>query len=73
MQEELTCEPSRENASKGVFDEKHEKYNINKKSKHKSIKTLSKIYKILKNHIGFDRQAIEYTHHIWTRTLTQIK
>ena len=55
---------SRENASKEFFEEEHEKCNLNKNLKHKSIKTLSKTYKILKNIFGFDRQAIEHTHHI---------
>ena len=41
---------------------------LNKNSKHESIKTLSKTYKILKKNFGFDWQAIEYTHHIWTCT-----
>ena len=35
---------------------------MNKNSKHKNIKTLSKTYKILKNIFRFDRQVIEYTH-----------
>ena len=37
---------------------------MNKNSKHESITTLSKTYKILKNIFGFDQQAIEYTHYI---------
>ena len=64
---------SRKNASEGVFVEKHEKWNMNKNSKHESIKTLPKTYKILKNLFGFDRQEIEYAHYIWTRTITQMK
>ena len=50
---------SSKNASEGVFNEKHEKCNLNKNSKHESIKTLSKTYKILKNIFGFDQQVIE--------------
>ena len=44
-----------------------------KNSKHESIKKISKTYKILKNLFGFDRQAIEYTHHIQIHTITQIE
>ena len=61
------------NASEGVFDEKHEKCNLNKNSNHESIKTLSKTYKIHKNIFEFDRQVIEYIHHIWTCKITQMK
>ena len=48
------------------------KMQFEQKLNHKSIKTLSKTYKILKNLFGFDRQAIEYTHHIWSCTITQM-
>ena len=50
---------------------------LKKNLKHESIKTLSKTlsktYKILKILFGFDRQAIEHTHHIWSCTITQMK
>ena len=46
---------------------------LNKNLKQESIKSLSKTYKILKNLFGFDRQAIEHTHHIWACTITQMK
>ena len=49
------------------------KFLKNKNLKHESIKSLSETYKILKNIFGFDRQAIEHTHHIWSCTITQMK
>ena len=54
-----------------VFQQKWNRL-FGKNSKHtKYIKTLSKTYKILKKKkIKFDQQAIEYPHHIWTRTIT---
>ena len=63
---------SRENASEEVFEE-HKNAFWGKNLKHESIKTLSKTYKILKNLFGFDRQAIEHIHHIWSYTITQMK
>ena len=49
------------------------KIQLNKNSKHESIRTLPKTYNILKKNFGFYQQAIEYTHHIWTRIITQMK
>ena len=46
------------------FFMKKKKSIFNKNSKHESIKTLLKTYKILKNLFGFDQQAFKYTHHI---------
>ena len=46
---------------------------LKKNIKHESIKTLSKTYKILKILFGFNRQAIEHTHHIWSCTIIQMK
>ena len=49
------------------------KMQFDQKLKTQKHKTLSKKYKILKNLFGFDWQAIEHTHHIWSCTITQTK